>query len=91
MQPRRPRRIHASTIATLLLAAAFVAAALTAMSVAPPAPFAVAPTSASLSHQSPRAAEAQRSPSPFGHLEFEWSDGVPGFDPLSDSPTPAGP
>ena len=36
MQTHNARRSHASKIATLVLAAAFVAAALTAMSVAPP-------------------------------------------------------
>jgi hypothetical protein len=60
------------------------------MSVAPPAPSAVAPVGAALSHHSPRTAEAQRGPSPFGYLEFDWDDAVPGFAPLSDDPTAPG-
>ena len=88
MQTHNARRSHASKIATLALAAAFVAAALTAMSLAPPAPVAVAP--AGLPHHSPRTAEAQRGPSPFGYLEFDWDGAVPGFAPLSDDPTAPG-
>ena len=87
MQSRHARRSHASTITTLLLASTSVVAALTAMSVAPPAPSAVAPVGAALSHHSPRTAEAQRGPSPLGYLEFDWDGAVPGFAPLSDDPT----
>jgi hypothetical protein len=90
MQTHNARRSHASKIATLALAAAFVAAALTAMSVTPPAPVAVAPAGAGLLHHSLRTAEAQRGPSPFGYLEFDWDGAVPGFAPLSDDPTAPG-
>ena len=50
----------------------------------------VAPAGAGLLHHSLRTADAERGPSPFGYLEFDWDGAVPGFAPLSDDPTAPG-
>lgn len=119
MQTLHPHRSRASTIATFLVAAAFVTAAPslraadtfdahgavplnattvlgqagdparnreTALARSPMlrALSAFAPSNDGLSGRSSRAAAAQRDPSPFGYLEFDWDPngpgGMPGFD-----------
>lgn len=69
---------RASTIATLLLTAALVAGGVAIMGLAKSAPSA-APTNANVAGTLPLTPQAHRTPSPFGYLEFDWDNGVPGF------------